>query len=249
VVTDDFDPGGSDSPIERNISDLKTCVIKEKISYLEAIAAAQSHKVRLFTDGLRKPRFKDINYAGWMKVFDAFWYMDGSYDCDFLRCHKYNVNVPPEVISMKVGGNVYDTWSDGNGEDMVSMDVVEKCNNQNLLTMCLNATTGLEEHEQVPLMSEEKIHVDSIEDYVSSGMEGSQDIMINPVQVFNDEALSQFEGALLTRPRSAERILQEQTGIEQSLTYVARFVISFINQKDGIERKISVHSVTGENTW
>jgi len=249
VVTDDFDLEVGNSPIERNISQFKTCVLKERVRYIEAVAAAQSRKTQLFAGGLRKPRFEDIGYLGWKKVYDAFWYMDGSYHCDFLRRQKYNINVPCDVISMKVGGNVHKVQSPGDDTGLVSMDVVEMCNVRNLLQMCLNATTGVEDAEPIPLIAEEKMQVDTIEGYVSDAREDPQDVIVQPRKVVAKEAVSRFEGSLMTRPAGAARILVEQLEVEPCLAFVARFVVGFQNIKDGNERELSVHSVTGEITW
>ena len=248
-MTDDFDLDGGDSPFERNISSVKTYVVKERLSYAEAIAEAQGKKTQLFAGGLRKPRFEDILFVGWRKIFDAFWYMDGSYDCDFLRQQKYNVNVPVDVVSMKVGENVYSAQGVDGSTSIVSMDVVEKCNIRNLRTMCLNATTGFEDPTSIPLITEERVSVESIQGYITGGREEPHDVFVQSLEVADNEAISRFEGVLVTRPREAERILNEQMGIEHCLTYIARFVVIFINQKDGAERELSVHGITGDITW
>jgi hypothetical protein len=249
ALTDDFDIKGADSPLERNVSSLKKCVLTENVTYIEAIAAAQGQKTQLFTGGLRKPRFDDILFVSWKKVYDAFWYLNGSYDCDFLRSQKYNVSVPSDVVSMKVGENVFEARRAGDNTSLVTMDVIEKCNNRNLLGMCLNATTGYEDPGPIPLIEGDKIPVESIQEYVSSGMEEPQDVVVQPLKIESKEAVSRFELALVTRPKETVRILSEQMGIEQVLTYIARFIITFINQKDGAEKELYVHGVTGEITW
>lgn len=248
-MEDEFNLEIADSPLERQVKPLETYVVRERVGYPEAVAASQGHRAHLFSGGLRKPRFEDVGYVAWRKVYDAFWCMEGSYVCDFLRQQNYRIPVAPDVISLKVGENVYLAERERDGSSLVSLDVVEKCNVATVHRLYINATTGTEDPSPMQLGVEGRNPISSISDHVASGREGPGDVVVQPLKVSVQEALERFEAMLFARPKDAARILVERMAISPSVVYVARFQVLFRNQRDGVERELSVHGVTGAVTW